>query len=102
MECQRVVHTQVFVVSQAKTVLWEERGDFVWSREVAAREDVFVDPRVGCEPAVAANKMSHADTLWFQKLVDSFEILVVIVAADVFHHADGNDAVELFAFDILR
>ena len=70
--------------------IWTER------RRIAAGEDVFRRPGVGGAGAIGAgDRVDEGDAIGLQEALHRLEILPEVRQADMFEHADRDDAVEL-------
>ena len=78
-----------------KTSLFNVRDDFGQSRNITAREDVFLDESVGVGRTVgASNRVQEKDTVLLQQARRMLEVFREMPDTDMFEHADRNDAVE--------
>jgi hypothetical protein len=82
-------------VSVTKTGLFDGRQNFRKRRNVAAREDVFGDPRIGdVRRTAAADRVQQNDAVVGEEFCAFLEEGVVEADADVLEHPDRDDAVE--------
>ncbi len=74
---------------------FDGRENFRQSGDVAAGKMYFGDPWIGDTGSLrAADGVQHHDAVLCQEFSASLEVGVVMVDADMFEHADGDDAVE--------
>jgi hypothetical protein len=75
----------------------DRRQHFGQGRDVAAREDIFVDPRMGDSRALRAfDRMQHHDAVVGECPRAGAEEAVVERGADMREHANRDDAIDFF------
>ena len=91
-----VVQAQDLDVGDPQVGLLDGRDDFRQAGDVAAREDVFLGEGVGgARPVHLADRVNQGHAVVVQQAMDGLEIGPEVRRADVFQHADRDDAVEL-------
>ncbi len=99
-ERHRVVHPQDFHVGDLEAGLLDRRHHLGDRGDVAAREDVFLDPDIGIAgPVEAADRMDQGDAVRSQQVAADVEERPVVIDADMLEHAHRDDGVER-AFDV--
>ena len=93
-----VMAAQAFDVDDLEVIVVSEADDFTERRQGSAREDVFAHPRVADAFVVATDVMEEEHAAVLQEVAGCFHVQRIIGAADVFQHADADDAVVLTAF----
>jgi hypothetical protein len=90
-----IVKAQNFNVSDQKAGSLDCRHYFGERWNVAAREDVFGDPSIGeAGPMRSADCGQHHDAVVGEKLGTFGKESIIEIDADMFEHADRDDAVE--------
>ena len=93
-----VMTAQAFDVDDLEVVVISKAYNFTERRQGSAREDVFAHPRVADTFVVATDVMEEEHAAVLQEVAGCFHVQRIIGAADVFQHADADDAVVLTAF----
>ena len=90
-----VVEPQDLDVGRLQPDLVDHRQHLRHRRDVAAGEDVLLDPGVGVARAVeAADRVEHHDAVRREQVAAGVEKGAVVADADMLEHADRDDAVE--------
>ena len=91
----RIVKPQHLDIGDPQTPLLNHRDDFRERRRIAAREDVFSQPRVGrAWSATTPDRVQDGNPVLGQELGDLAHELGVMLGADMLEHADRDDAIE--------
>ena len=90
-----VVEAEDFDVRGDEFLVFDGAEDFGEGGGVAAGEDVAGDPGVGDGGAVAAaDGVDERDAVRREEIAEGSEVFGIVGDADMFEHADGDDAVE--------
>src|SRR5271166_2470443 len=92
-----VVQPQNLDVGDEEPRPFDRREDLRKARNVAAREDVLADPRIGCaRHGVPADRVEQHHAVVIELPANGLEKFVVAEYANMLEHANRHDAVEGF------
>ncbi len=89
-----VVAAQALDVLHAECVVVGDGDELAQGGEHAAREDVFAHEGVAHFLVVARDGVEEEESAVLEERIGTFVVGLVVVPADVLHHADAHDAVE--------
>ena len=90
-----IVTPQHFDISNLQVVFNDMANHFLQSRDIAAREDVLVDPAVVGPALLSRDAMNQCHAVIGQVAGNVFKVQAQIFLADVFEHPHRNDVVPL-------
>ena len=86
---------QHFHVVDLQAGVFDVADDFGQARNVATREDVFVDPGVKGAPLLAGNPVDQGDPVVNQVVGYVLEVETEVFGTDVFKHSHRGDVIPL-------
>ena len=93
---QRIVQPQHLDVGRPQPRPLDRRDDLRQGGRIAAGEDVLGGERIGRpRPVGAGDGVDQRDAVGLEQRVDGIEELAIVRQADMFEHADRNDAIEV-------
>ncbi len=91
-----IVQPRDFYIRDQQPFMLDRRHDFAQGRDVAPREDILGDERIGRGQRIElADRVEQGDAFVGKQVVHTLEEAPVMGRAHMLEHADGDDAVEL-------